>query len=55
LNGEDLSFIHIKLIQSVYENDHMITDLTTSVLKRYHSGKHFSEFYLQDGGKKQLA
>ena len=23
-----------------------------SVCKRYHSDKHFSEFYLQDGGKK---
>jgi len=22
-----------------------------SVFKRYHSDKHFSEFYLQDGGK----
>jgi len=26
-----------------------------SVFKRYHSDKHFSEFYLQDGGKNQLA
>jgi len=25
-----------------------------SVFKRYHSNKHFSEFYLQDGGKNQL-
>jgi len=25
-----------------------------SVLKRYHSDKHFSEFYLQDGGNNQL-
>jgi len=24
------------------------------MFKRYHSGKHFSEFYLQDGGKSQL-
>jgi len=30
----------------------MITDLPPSVFKRYHSDKHFSEFYLQDGGKK---
>jgi len=35
----------------------MITDLTyqQSVFKDYHNGKHFSEFYLQDGGKNQLA
>ena len=26
-----------------------------SVFKRYHSDKHFKEFYLQDGGKNQLA
>jgi len=26
-----------------------------SVSKHYHSDKHFSEFYLQDGGKNQLA
>ena len=26
-----------------------------SVFKRYHSDKHFSDFYLQDGGKNQLA
>ena len=26
-----------------------------SVFKRYHSDKHLSEFYLQDGGKNQLA
>ena len=26
-----------------------------SVFKRYHSDKHFSGFYLQDGGKNQLA
>jgi len=26
-----------------------------SVLKRYHSDKQLSEFYLQDGGKSQLA
>ena len=26
-----------------------------SVFKRYHSDKHFSEFYLQDDGKNQLA
>ena len=26
-----------------------------SVFKHNHSGKHFSEFYLQDGGNNQLA
>ena len=26
-----------------------------SVFKRYHSDKHLLEFYLQDGGKNQLA
>jgi len=26
-----------------------------SVFKRYHSDKHFSEFYLEDGGKNELA
>jgi len=26
-----------------------------SVFKRYHSDKHFLEFYQQDGGKHQLA
>ena len=26
-----------------------------SVFKRYHSDEQFSEFYLQDGGKNQLA
>ena len=34
------------------ENVHMIPDLPT---KWYHGGKHFSESYLQDGGKNQLA
>jgi len=33
----------------------MITDLPTSVFKRYLDDKHFSEFYLQDGGKTKLA
>jgi len=33
----------------------MITELQQSVFKRYHSEKHLSEFYLQDGGKNQLA
>ena len=33
----------------------MISDLPTKCIKRYHSDKHFSKFYLQDGGKNQLA
>jgi len=33
----------------------MITDSQQSVFQRYHSDKHFSEFYLQDGGKNPLA
>ena len=33
----------------------MITHLPKSVFKHYHSGEHFLEFYLQDGGKNQLA
>ena len=36
----------------------MITDLPTkriSLLKPYHSDKHFAEIYLQDDGKNELA
>ena len=33
----------------------MITDSQQSVFQRCHSDKHFSEFYLQDGGKNTLA
>ena len=33
----------------------MITSLATKRIRRYHSGKHFSEFYTQDGGESQLA
>ena len=34
----------------------MITDLPTKrIFKCYDSGKHFSEFYLQDGDEYQLA
>jgi len=34
----------------------MTADLPTErVYKRYHSDKHFSEFYLQHGGENQLA
>jgi len=41
-----LSCYSNKLNQLVYENVHVITDLSTkrSVFKRYHSDKHFSEF-----------
>ena len=34
----------IKLDQLVSENVHMITDLPTKRIKRYHSDLHFSEF-----------
>jgi len=49
--------IQIKLNQLVLKNVHMTYQLTyqQSVFKRYHSDKHFEEFYLQDGGKNQLA
>jgi len=33
----------------------VITDLPIKHFKRYHSDKHFSELYLQNGGKNQLA
>ena len=33
----------------------MATELYQSVFKRYHSDKHLSKFYLQDGGKNRLA
>jgi len=33
----------------------MVTELPTKRVKRYRSGKHLSQFYLQDGGKNQLA
>jgi len=36
-------------------NVHMIITYQQSVFKRYHSDRHFLEFYLQDGGKNQLA
>jgi len=50
--------IQINLNQFVYENVHVMTSLITyqqRVLKHYHRDMHFSEFYLQDGGKNQLA
>ena len=33
----------------------MILTYQQSVFKRYDSDKHFSAFYLQDGGKNELA
>ena len=56
LKGEDLWSCwspYIKLNQLVYENVHTTTRLPISVFKRYCycSNQHFSEFYLQDGGK----
>ena len=49
--------IRIKLNQIVQENVHMVTDfnIVQDKFKCYHSDKHFSEFYLQNGGKNQLA
>jgi len=32
----------------------MITNLETNLIKQYHYNKHFSAFYLQDGGEKRL-
>jgi len=36
--------IQIKLNQLVEENVHMITNLPTKHIKRYHNDKHFSKF-----------
>ena len=50
--------VNLNKIESVQENVHMITELQTKCItnfKRYHSDKHFSEVYLQDGGKNKLA
>jgi len=48
--------IQTKPNQLVYENVHMITGLPTKRISALqHSDKHFSEFYLQGGGKNQLA
>jgi len=53
LKGEDRwSYSH--KIESVYENVHTITSFPIKGFKRYYSNQHFSEFYLQDGGEKQL-
>jgi len=58
LKGEDLSCYSNK-IESVSlrkcPNDHWLTNKAYLAPKRCHSDKHFSEFYLQDGGKNQLA
>jgi len=44
-------------IESAQFKKMSISSLTDqqNVFKRYHSYKHFSEFYLKDGGKNQLA
>ena len=39
----------------VYENVCMITSSPKNVFQQYHSEKHLSEFYPQDGGESQLA
>jgi len=39
----------------VYENVCMMLACQQSVFQRYHSEKHLSEFYPQDGGESQLA
>ena len=41
----------------LYDRNFWLTQQTyqQSVFKHYHSSKHSSEFYLQDGGKNQLA
>jgi len=40
-----------KFLPLVYENVRMIVNLPTRHFWRYHSSKHFREFYLQDGGE----
>ena len=47
--------IQIKLNHLVYENVHMSTDLQSKRIYRYHSDNISQSFYLQDGGKNQLA
>jgi len=50
--------VNLNKIESVQENVHMITELLTKCIKnfkRYHSDKHLSEVYLQDGGNNKLA
>jgi len=49
-----LGLIYITFDPLVYENVCMITSLPTK-RQRYHSEKHLSEFYPQDGGESQLA
>jgi len=56
LNGEDLSFYSNEtesdsLRKYPYDHRH----INKAYIKRCYSDKHFSEFYLQDGGKYQLA
>jgi len=40
-----------KFLPLVYENVRMIVNLPTRHFWRYHTSKHFREFYLQDGGE----
>jgi len=48
--------IQLQLNRLVSENVHTITDLSTKRFKRYHILTNISQsFYLQDGGKNQLA
>jgi len=54
LIGEDLVCYSNK-IESVEGNVDMSLTYQQSVFKRYHSNKHFSEFYPQHGGENQLA
>jgi len=47
--------IQMKLNQLLKENVHVIADLPTKRIWAHHNDKHFSEFYLQDGGRNQVA
>ena len=47
--------IQMKLNQLLKENVHVIADLPTKRIWAHHYDKHFSEFYLQDGGRNQVA
>ena len=47
--------IQIKSNHLVSENVHMIAELSTKRIIAHHNDKRLSEFYLQEGGKNQLA
>jgi len=56
LRGEGLSYYLNNSQSVVYENVCAITGLPTKRISAiYHSEKHLSEFYPQDGGESQLA